>query len=449
MKPEFNRTMIDLFAGCGGLSLGMEFAGFDPIFVSELNSDAMESYLANRDWLREQDGLHCHDVDWLLRDNGKELRSLKKRLKQLDLLEVKGSTTSLDLICGGPPCQGFSGIGHRRSYGVDKQDLPSNQLFHKMLGVVKAFKPKIFLFENVKGLLSAKWTARDPHPNIWKQIFETYKDELRRQYTVRWQLISSKDYGVPQNRPRVLMVGVRKDVALAAGLPNYQKMPAEFDLANAIDAGFLPQPSPKKYPHPNELLGDLIDDRVGNWLERVASGTGRYPPLFETPEYPQEKPIGQHQRYFRQRGPDGKRPTLTQHEYSKHKLKVVQKFQHMIDNDGAIPKEMRTKKFAQRVLKPRWPADGPNITATSLPDDYVHFSQPRILSVREWARLQMFPDWYQFRGKRTTGGLRRAGNPREGVFEREVPMYTQIGNAVPVKLAEALGQHFAQILSHE
>ena len=426
----------------------MEFAGFDPIFVSELNSDAMESYLANRDWLRGQDGLYCHDVDWLLRDNGKELRSLKRRLKQLGLLEVHGSTTSLDLICGGPPCQGFSGIGHRRSYGVDKQDLPSNQLFHKMLGVVKAFKPKIFLFENVKGLLSAKWTARDPQPNIWKQIFETYKDDLRRQYTVRWQLISSKDYGVPQNRPRVLMVGVRKDIALAAGLPNYQQLPAEFDLANAIEAGFLPQPSPKKYPHPEELLGDLVDDRIGEWLELVAAGTGKYPPLFETRKYPQEKPVGRHQKYFRQRGPDGKWPTLTQHEYSKHKLKVVRKFQHMIDNDGAIPREMRTKKFAQRVLKPRWPTDGPNITATSLPDDYVHFSQPRILSVREWARLQMFPDWYQFRGKRTTGGLRRAGNPREGVFEREVPMYTQIGNAVPVKLAEAIGQHFSRILYH-
>jgi len=81
-----------------------------------------------------------------------------------------------------------------------------------------------------------------------------------------------------------------------------------------------------------------------------------------------------------------------------------------------------------------------------MPDDYVHFSQPRTLTVREWARLQLFPDWYRFMGKRTTGGIRRAGNPREGIFDREVPKYTQIGNAVPVGLAERVGKHFKVIL---
>jgi DNA (cytosine-5)-methyltransferase 1 len=81
-----------------------------------------------------------------------------------------------------------------------------------------------------------------------------------------------------------------------------------------------------------------------------------------------------------------------------------------------------------------------------MPDDYVHYSQPRILTVREWARLQLFPDWYRFTGKRTTGGLRRAGNPREGIFDREVPKYTQIGNAVPVELAERVGLHLKQVL---
>jgi DNA (cytosine-5)-methyltransferase 1 len=81
-----------------------------------------------------------------------------------------------------------------------------------------------------------------------------------------------------------------------------------------------------------------------------------------------------------------------------------------------------------------------------LPDDFVHFSQARALSVREWARIQTFPDWYRFAGKRTTGGIRRAGNPRANIFDREVPKYTQIGNAVPVKLAEAIGQHLKNLL---
>jgi DNA (cytosine-5)-methyltransferase 1 len=119
----------------------------------------------------------------------------------------------------------------------------------------------------------------------------------------------------------------------------------------------------------------------------------------------------------------------------------------MHDNDGDIPASFRTKKFAQRLLPERWGRAGPTITATSLPDDYVHFAQPRTLTVREWARLQLFPDWYQFAGRRTTGGLRRAGNPRAGFLDREVPKYTQIGNAVPVGLARALGRHFQAILT--
>ena len=120
----------------------------------------------------------------------------------------------------------------------------------------------------------------------------------------------------------------------------------------------------------------------------------------------------------------------------------------MIETGGIIPDEFKTKKFAQKVLPKRWGNRGPSITATSLPDDYVHYNQPRSLTVREWARLQTFPDNYQFSGKRTTGGLRRAGNPRLGVFDREVPKYTQIGNAVPVWLAEAVGVHFDKILSN-
>ena len=113
---------------------------------------------------------------------------------------------------------------------------------------------------------------------------------------------------------------------------------------------------------------------------------------------------------------------------------------------GEIPEEFRTKKFAQRLLSPEWGPEGPNITATSLPDDFVHYAQPRTLTVREWARLQMFPDWYEFRGPRTTGGTRRAGVPTEGIWDRDVPRYTQIGNAVPVGLARAVGEHLARIL---
>ena len=118
----------------------------------------------------------------------------------------------------------------------------------------------------------------------------------------------------------------------------------------------------------------------------------------------------------------------------------------MIDNDGEMPKKYKTKKFAQRLLPKKWGNKGPTITITSLPDDFVHYSQARTPTVRECARMQTFPDWYQFAGKRTTGGIRRAGNPRENIFDREVPKYTQIGNAVPVKLAYEIGLHLNQVL---
>ena len=99
------------------------------------------------------------------------------------------------------------------------------------------------------------------------------------------------------------------------------------------------------------------------------------------------------------------------------------------------------------MLQKEWGDKGPSITVTSLPDDFVHFSQARSLSVREWARIQTFPDWYRFAGKRTTGGIRRAGNPRANIFDREVPKYTQIGNAVPVKLAFEIGKHLLKIIN--
>jgi len=137
---------------------------------------------------------------------------------------------------------------------------------------------------------------------------------------------------------------------------------------------------------------------------------------------------------------------ISEQQYSQHSSIVKRKFLSMIQNHGKIPVEFKTKKFSQRLIPKKWGSNGPNITATSLPDDYVHYLQPRTFTVREWARFQTFPDWYNFSGPRTTGGIRRAGNPRENIFSRELPKYTQIGNAVPVKLAYEIGKHLIQIL---
>ena len=445
--PRPKRTMFDLFAGCGGLSLGMEQAGFTPIFVNELNDDARASYLRNRTFdlagkpFNERSELHSSDVHEM---NKPYMENLKSVLIKDGLLTEEKEGTSLDVICGGPPCQGYSGIGHRRSYAVDKKDIPSNQLYDKMAEVIEFFRPKIFLFENVKGLLSSRWTSESEKGGIWKAVHARMNIEG---YRIHWQLVSAKDYGVPQNRPRVLLVGVREDILLESEefRSVLEAQESAYDLPKAVEYGFLPQPT-NDYPHPEELLSDLIDPDIKDVLLR-----GDFPADFSTQTY-LNPPLTEVQKFLRTK-PDGKLmrkgSRVTDHEYSKHKPAVVAKFTAMLENNGVIPEEYRTKKFAQRLLKPQWPEGGPNITATSLPDDYFHFSQPRSLTVREWARLQMFPDWYDFAGKRTTGGTRRAGNPQKGIYDREVPKYTQIGNAVPVRLGCHIGQQFIKILPPE
>lgn len=415
---------MDLFAGCGGLSLGLEQAGFTPIFVNELNDDARATYIQNRadahEWLAEP-GFHSSDVKNMVLDK-KYLSALEKRLSSTFGIHHE----ELDLLVGGPPCQGFSGIGHRRSYSVDKEQLPSNHLFQDMAAIIHRLRPKAFLFENVRGLLNSKWNSAGEKGEIWQEVLRTYQRIPG--YSVAYSLVLAKDYGVPQNRPRILMVGIRDDVGTG--------ITREGKADDAIARGYLPAPTGGA-PDLIDLLGDLIDPDYVN-----GGSTTRYPE-------PARKAIQKLLRTPQAGGtPFRKGDPVSEHDYSKHSDHILAKFRAMhASADGRVPSQFQTKKFAQRVLPARWGSTGPSITATSLSDDYVHFSQPRVLTVREWARLQMFPDWYRFAGKRTTGGIRRAGNPREGIFDREVPKYTQIGNAVPVGLAKAVGEHLRDLLT--
>lgn len=448
-RPARSRiySMVDLFAGCGGLSLGFEKANFTPVFVNELNRDAISTYLINRRYklggedFAGNNALHCNDAHDL---KGKRLEQLVSDLSAISEIDFRfetgatennGTGSTLDVLAGGPPCQGYSGIGIRRSYAVDRKEIPSNHLYGRMAQIIRRLRPRIFLFENVRGLLNARWTRENGD-----LIFPEVKAEFRKipGYEVRWSLVYAKDYGVPQNRPRVLLVGIRKDILNGCNLLN-----PGADPEDAVKCGFLPAGESGTFPDLCDLLGDLVDPRIPAILR---SGSFQSGPL-ETTAYPRAATTAI-QKQLRAPAPwnANNRPELTEQEYSKHKWEVVDKFDYMLKHSGAIPNQYQTKKFSQRVLRERWGNSVPNITATSLPDDYVHYSQPRILTVREWARLQLFPDWYLFMGKRTTGGIRRAGNPVEGLFDREVPKYTQIGNAVPVGLAEKVGRHFKKIL---
>lgn len=424
-------SAIDLFSGCGGFGLGLEKAGFTPIYFNELNADARGTYLVNRverhEWFAEQldrnawTSRFC-SADALALVNGRTpIRNLEALLA--GAFSIKRG--DVDIVVGGPPCQGYSGIGHRRSYAVEKRELPANHLYSAMASIVKRIRPRVFVFENVRGLLHSRWTSSGKAGEIWADVKRAFI--AIGGYTIASQLVFAKDYGVPQNRPRVILIGYRE------GLIGGATKPKELDDIDntAIARRMLPPPVRRRAPDIIDLLGDLIERPYEN-----GGATITYPSEAANKWQLALRKSSDNKHTFRQGD------VLREQVFSKHSPRVTRRFQAMLDGEAYVG----TRKFAQRPLPARWGPEGPTITATSLPDDYVHFEQPRSLTVREWARLQGFPDWYEFVGSRTTGGLRRAGNPLLGVFDRELPKYTQIGNAVPVGLAEAIGKHVKSVL---
>ena len=405
------KVFIDLFAGSGGLSLGLEEAGFDLALYNELNPSAAKTFYVNR----------------------KEKIDTGKIKYIADVKHVSGlGFKKVDLICGGPPCQGFSGIGHRRSYADEKENMPKNKLYLEMIRVIKEAEPKLFLLENVRGLLSARWTQSSNNKGeIFIDILDTFYNQVGKKYDIRWDLIKCSDYGIPQNRPRIFIIGVRNDLRFTIKRHILEIRQHGY----GIEDGFFPRPSGIKPPDLDGLLSDLIDID----FEKNGYCTPKYP---SDPKSEIQKELRMHKNL---EGYAKKGDPLKDQQYSKHNARTIQRFNYMLKNEGRLD-EYKTRKFAQRLLPPKWGSKGPTITATSLPDDYVHFAQPRTLTVREWARLQTFPDHYEFHGPRTTGGFRRAGFPNSTAAEIDLPKYTQIGNAVPVLLAKQIGKHFINIL---
>jgi DNA (cytosine-5)-methyltransferase 1 len=474
-------TSIDIFAGCGGLSRGFEWAGYDCIAFNELNKDAADTFAANF-------------PEALRLDGGIETALSTSVLDEVILPLIK-QHKGLDILSGGPPCQGYSGIGHRRTHPMSKRDIPTNHLYTEMIRVIRKTQPKVFVFENVEGILTAAWydfseeknllkkwndgenytisqlksftkslgisikakrkkemllEARAKLKDLAKGHLEEHRGEIFRDvwtsfsniegYVAQPTLLHAYGFGVPQNRPRVMIMGIREDI-----LENSNIQPAIFNPEDSSrsyasqlrnNGGFFPT-----WDEGNVNAPDLIDvisdlDFTG-WAENE--------PFYQKPA------DSDYQKSLRAgvQTDDNGREILTDHLFSNHKPKTVKRFKYMLKHNitkqSDLPKEMRTNKFNQKPLPPRWETK-PTMTVTSMPDDYIHYAKPRSFSVREWARMQSFPDKHVFCGKRTTGGPRRAGNPSEGLWDREVPKYTQIGNAVPPLMAKAIGDTVSSIL---
>ncbi|WP_292227538.1 DNA cytosine methyltransferase [Mesorhizobium sp.] len=403
-------TFIDVFAGCGGLSLGLKRAGWRGLLAIERDKFAFDTLSSNFSGGRE--GL---TYDW---PEGIERRawdiSELLRIRQKELSQLAGS---VDLLAGGPPCQGFSHAGRRRP------DDPRNQLFEAYLELVSIVRPKAVLIENVRGFTSS--FDRREHGGI-VNFAHTLQERLQRDYDTISAVVKASDLGVPQSRPRFFLAGVLKDQGLAESLKGF------FDSLYEYSSPFLKMRGLPKKVTARDAISDL---EVGhNGAVQCFECPG-----FEAIDY--KAPRSAYQIAMRD-GFEGK-PSDTR--LARHRPEIVERFASIIRssreegrlNVSISPETRRAhglKKMAIRVMDPLSPAP----TITSLPDDLLHYSEPRTLTVRENARLQSFPDWFSFKGKYTTGGNLRT---------KEVPRFTQVANAVPPLVAEQIGLCLARLLT--
>lgn len=393
-------TFIDLFAGCGGLSLGLSNAGWKGVFAVEKNPHAFDTLKHNLitksdcfDWPAWLQTGH-HNINDVLTNHSQELISLRG---------------NIDLVAGGPPCQGFSFAGKR----IENDH--RNKLIDSYIQFINLVKPKLVLFENVKGFtlgFNDRSILGKNYSNHVKQIIE------KMGYEVGVKLLDFCDYGVPQRRTRFILVGILKSIKIST-LSFFE------DLENNRTA-VLAQKGLKTLITLGEAISDLLEAHgVVDCPDSKGFKSGKYSKV-GTP----------YQKYLR----NGKRKGMIpdSHRFVNHSKKIRERFQFAIDNNlgpAGYKTHFNLKKNGTKRVYDSEPAP----TLTTLPDDYIHYCEPRVFTVREFARIQSFPDWFEFKGSYTTGGKQRVN---------ETPRYTQIGNAIPPLFSEQCGITLREIMEN-
>lgn len=358
-KKKF--SSIDLFAGAGGLSCGLGQEGIISDVAVEIDKDFCNTFKLNHEY--------CN--------------VLNKDIATIDFysLAQEQKKGTFDLVCGGPPCQGFSTVGKK-----DEKD-ERNSLFWQFLRVVKEINPKMVLFENVSGF-----------KKLYKSLaYHTLIEELSSLgYQVKSEVLNAVNYGSPQNRKRTIVIGFKKGISFNFPEPTHSK-----------EAGHITS----KY----NVLSDAISD-----LPLLNSNDAKHKYLKTKTAY--QKEIRGHAN------------VLTEHNSTNYgeRMKLVMS---IIPKNGSVkdlPENLRPKScFGNTYARLNNNLPSPTITrnfGTPSSSRCIHPSQDRALSTREGARLQGFPDSYLFYGSKTSKNL-------------------QIGNAVPVHLARALGREIFKSLS--
>lgn len=394
-------TFIDLFAGCGGLSEGFYRQGFKALAHVEIDHWACET-------LRTRMKFYGY------KDFDKEV--IEHDITSDDILEridnaVNGRT--VDIIIGGPPCQAYSTAGRVRD-GKKMASDPRNYLFESYVRILEYYSPKFFVFENVTGLLSAQVKNAPIFPKVLKALGNKYKVIGNPEVLVH----NTADYGVPQLRKRVIIIGVRKDIDKSA----------EELYESVIKTHWNPETlsneknGKKRFVDVRQAIGDLPSVEPGQDASIKAF------------DYPCNN------EFLKRIGKPGIHP-LMDHIARKHNDLDRERFQVMIHNHwsfGQLRREMpqyeheHARVFDNSYVVQWWDLPSKTILAHIHKDgfQFIHpdEEQRRTFTVREAARIQSFPDDFEFKGSRGE-------------------KYKQIGNAVPPLFAEALAKSIKKNLN--
>ena len=401
-----SRKYIDFFAGCGGLSLGLGLASWSGIFAIEKDPMAFATFKHN---LIDSKSPYAHFGDWphwlpVSAHSIEDVLEDSEVCKQFEKLHGK-----VTLVAGGPPCQGFSVAGARN--GND----PRNQLVFKQIEAIKRLKPIYGIVENVGGF-ERKFVSRPIDGANYSIADEATKEIEHLGYNVGKVTINAADYGVPQLRKRVILFAVSKEFA---GNLNAAKLLEDilFEVGIKQREEFLL--ATKRYVNVEEAIGDLAGSEIIADEEFLQYSTCKYLPANSN-----------YQRLMRKNMAPDDAPSC--HRFNKHSEKTIELYKkaHSTQPPGRLSKEFlyangchSNKRFVLDTSKPC-------STLTTAPEELIHFKHPRVVTLREMARLQSFPDDYRFYGRYTLNG------PARGV---DVPRNAQIGNAIPPLVGRALG----------
>lgn len=387
-------TFIDLFAGCGGLSEGFYRQNFIPLAHVEFDKSACATLRKRMEYYGYKNAskeVIEHDIT---------------DPKIIDLVDEAVAGREVDIIIGGPPCQAYSSAGRARDLHGMQND-PRNFLFESYVKILNHYRPKMFVFENVSGILTAKVKGK----SIINQVMEA----LSENYTVTTDypkmLLNSADYGVPQERKRIIIIGTRKDL----------KLPAE-NVYNHIKKTHYNPETPesdkkglKKFVTVHDAISELPALEPGQGTPEVAFSFSLSNDFLKAIGSKENKILRDH-------------ICRKHNEVDRERYRVMARehwtFEQLLVYREDLKHEV-PRVFGNSYVVQWWDLPSKTIIAHLHKDgnQFIHpdHTQARTLTVREAARLQSFPDDFEFMGSRGD-------------------KYKQIGNAVPCLFAEAIAK---------